>query len=60
MSKRTFCPYCGTTNLVKGQLKYIDTFGTEIYKCQMCNHEFTDLSTQYAELIIKSKNEKNG
>lgn len=41
---RTYCPYCGTTNLVKNQLLYVDEFGWQIFQCQMCKRMFTDLS----------------
>lgn len=41
---RTYCPYCGTTNLVKNQLRYVDEFGWPIFQCQMCKRMFTDLS----------------
>lgn len=41
---RTYCPYCGTTNLVKNQLRYVDEFCWPIFQCQMCKRMFTDLS----------------
>ena len=41
---RTYCPYCGTTNLVKNQLLFVDEFGWPVFQCQMCKQMFTDLS----------------
>jgi len=52
---KTYCPYCGTTNLVKNQLRYVDEFGTPTFQCQMCKRVFTDLSMK--EEITKEKQE---
>lgn len=49
MTKLTYCPYCGTANLVKNQLRYIDEYGTHVFLCQMCGHMFTDLSIRQEE-----------
>lgn len=61
MSKLTYCPYCGTANLVKNQLRYIDEYGTHVFLCQMCKHVFSDLSIeQEQETSTNQKTENNG
>ena len=45
-SDKTYCPYCGTANLAKTQLMYIDPDGTAVFQCQLCKHDFTDYSIQ--------------
>lgn len=61
MKERTICPYCGTANLVKNQLQYIDEYGTHVFKCQMCGQVFTDLAIkQEQETSTNQKIEDNG
>lgn len=62
-TERTFCPYCGTANLVKKQLRYIDVNGVAIFQCHFCRHDFTDYSIQEQvkeELQTTKKEEENG
>lgn len=46
MAKRTFCPYCGTANLVDKQMCYNDENGVVVFKCHFCKNVFTDFSIQ--------------
>lgn len=43
MKQRTFCPYCGTANLVDKQLCYSEN-GIATIQCHLCKRVFTDLS----------------
>lgn len=47
--EKTFCPYCGTANLVNKQLLYVDEFGTHVFLCHLCKHEFSDISIREQE-----------
>lgn len=45
MKQRTFCPYCGTANLVDKQIVFSEG-GMVVFQCHFCKNIFTDLSIQ--------------
>ena len=55
MTKRTFCPYCGTANLVNKQLCFVEN-GLVVFKCHFCKKIFTDMSIDKDDLQT-TKNE---
>lgn len=66
MKDKTYCPYCGSANLVKNQIQCIETqdFCVPTFKCNLCKKIFTDLSIQNSEqtedLQTTLNNVKNG
>jgi len=48
-NERTFCPYCGTANLVNKQVRFIEG-GVVVFQCHLCKRAFTDLSITNEEI----------
>lgn len=48
MKQRTYCPYCGTANLINKQVRYEES-GIVVFQCHFCKNVFTDLSVTNVE-----------
>ena len=46
MKPKTYCPYCGTANLIEKQLHYNEN-GIPIIECHLCKKIFTDSLLQF-------------
>ena len=58
MKEKTFCPYCGSANLVEKSICYEDK-GTLVFQCHFCKNIFTDLTIKREQIEDLQTNQKN-